>query len=220
MINNLTKILSRSGLNIGLTGNIASGKSYIGNILTRYGFQVYSLDTFAQHLINNNRKVQIVLYNLFPLCFVEGKLVKDLFRKEIFTNINSLRIVEDIIHPFINQKIQELCIKEFYKRSIVIESALIFEKNIDKYFDIIIYVYASKMTRLSRFINYRMLPKNMFYQINRHQFSPDKVFDKCHIFIYNESRLYTINLLTNLVKSNVKKNCFRYRNNRTKLTFW
>ena len=72
---------------IGLTGNIASGKSEVENLFLKKGFIVVDLDKISHQLLENNDEVRMSVLNEFnTLNRIElAKIVfSDLNKKKIF----------------------------------------------------------------------------------------------------------------------------------------
>lgn len=129
-------------IKIGLTGNIASGKSAIEDILKKSGFLVFDLDKICADLYLNDENIKKQILNEF----------KTLNKKEIahivFSDSAKKKTLESIIHPKLKEIISELFKKNAEK--IVISGALIYEAEFDKFFDKIIFVDAPYEIRLER----------------------------------------------------------------------
>lgn len=129
---------------VGLTGNIASGKSVVENIIKNHGFEVFDLDIISHDFLKNNDDIKKAILEEF----------KTLDRKElakiVFADISKKNKLEKIIHP----KLKEFCL-ELFKRDykiVFISGALLYEANFDKLFDKIIYIDAPKEIRIERLI--------------------------------------------------------------------
>ena len=126
-------------LKIGLTGNIASGKSEVEKILSEMGYSVYDLDIITHELYNEeNIKKQII--NEF------NTLDRSEIAKIVFSNKNKLKHLETIIHPELKKFILNLKSDEI----VFISGALIYEAGFDCLFDKIIFVDSSYETRFLR----------------------------------------------------------------------
>ena len=128
-------------IKLGLTGNIASGKSQVEKILEKKGYKVFDLDIVAHNFLENNSEI----YNHY----------KTLDRKKIgnivFSDDNEKKFLENIIHPMLYNFILEEFKKDYDK--IVISGALLYEAGFDKLFDKIIFIDAPYELRLQRLMN-------------------------------------------------------------------
>ena len=121
-------------LKIGLTGNIAAGKTQVEKIISSLGFSVMDL--------NKTAKDEIL------------KEFKTLNRKElgdiIFKNPKKRKRLENIIHPILNKCIENFFIDNKNKNAAFVSGATIFEAGFDKTFDKIILIDAPKETKINR----------------------------------------------------------------------
>ncbi len=134
---------------IGLTGNIASGKSEVEKIISNLGFEVIDLDKIVHNLYEDNAIKEELL-----------KTFSTSNRKEIaqivFKDKNKLKKLEEIIHPILKNFIINL---DDTKVTFV-SGALLFEAHFDKLFDKIIFVDAPLDLRLKRLMKRNNLSKN------------------------------------------------------------
>ena len=126
-------------LKIGLTGNIASGKSEVEKILSDMGYYVHDLDK--------------ITHKLYESSDINKKIMKEFNttdRKKIsqivFSDKNKLKTLENIIHPELKKFILNLKSDEI----VFVSGALIYEAGFDYLFDKIIFVDSSYETRFLR----------------------------------------------------------------------
>ena len=134
-------------IKIGLTCNIASGKSEVENIFLKKGFIVVDLDKISHQLLENDDEVKNKVLDEFKT------LDRAELAKIVFSDLNKQKILEDIIYP----KLKEYIIKCFKinedKKALIISGALIYEAGFSSLFDKIIFVDAKKELRLKRLMN-------------------------------------------------------------------
>lgn len=130
-------------IKIGLTGNIASGKSEIEKIIKELGYTVYDFDKLTNDLYLEDE--------------VKKKLKKEFNtddKKTIsaiaFKDIKKRRFLEELFHPLLYKLALEIFEKHNKERFVVLSGALIYEAGFDKLFDKIIFVDADFMLRLKR----------------------------------------------------------------------
>lgn len=128
-------------MRIALTGNIASGKSAVSEILKQKGFEVLDTDEVSHKLltVKNNE-----LYNAFKDydVFENGEFSRFKLGKIIFNDENLRKKLEGVLHPQI--------IKEIENFDGVVAIPLLFEAKMEYLFDKIIMVYTDDEIRLER----------------------------------------------------------------------
>ena len=196
----MKKIVARAGQYIGVTGNIGSGKSFILKILARNGFETFQLDDYAKSLVQLNKGVKNKVKAYFPSVFQYDTIDNKKLADKIFSDNKSLSIIEKIIHPHTLNKILQLKEKaKKTKRSIVLESALIFEKSRQYHFDYIINVYAPYEIKYKRLHKQRCMLEETFQKISNLQLPTNKTFEESDFIVYNQSRLHTIRVMNKLI---------------------
>ena len=136
---------------VAITGNIGSGKSWVCELFKqRLGIPVYNSDNAAKQLYFQP-DVREKLVNRFGDVFylsdteLNRKYIADL----IFSDEKAQRDLEGILYPalFVDFEQWTSTQNALY---VLFESALIFEKRLEKQFDAIVMVSASEETRLRR----------------------------------------------------------------------
>ena len=160
---------------IGLTGNIASGKSELEKIIKNKGFKVIDLDETVHFLFENDKEIKAQILKEF----------KTLNRKEIsnivFNNLERKKVLENIIHP----KLKEI-IKNLEDEKVFVSAALIYEAGFDYLFNKIIYVDAPYELRLKRLMKRNNLTIEQAQKIMNSQKNNK---DKADFIIENSSTL-------------------------------
>ena len=87
-------------LKIGLTGNIASGKTTSENIFKERGFKVISADDIVHDLLKNDKNVISKVTSVFPNLdiFENSTLSRKKIGKIVFKNKDLRTKLENIIH--------------------------------------------------------------------------------------------------------------------------
>ena len=130
-------------IKIGITGNIAAGKSEVERILLNMGYRVFDLDKICHYLIGEDIDVQNKIKNLF------GTLNRKEIGKVVFSDKVKKKQLENIIYPKLKVKMQSLFDQGKYN-IVFISGALIYEAGFAPMFDRIIYVDAPYEMRLQR----------------------------------------------------------------------
>ena len=123
---------------IGITGSIGCGKTTLAKILKKLGYAVFDIDAWVRK-IYFNKDFLIELGKSFPNSVKNGIADKKYLRNIVFNDKKKLKILENLIYPFLNKKIKNTVHKYAKKNCICfLDAALLFEKKWDKYCDIII----------------------------------------------------------------------------------
>ena len=209
---------SRSGLLIGVTGNICSGKTLISRIFEKLGFFIISSDAIVHDIFSENKEVYAQIKKLFPDVIRKKIIDRTLLGAKIFSNPELLKKIESIIYPEVT-KIRKTLINDIKtkgNKSIVMEIPLLFEKDIKENFHYIISVIASKKTLQERALNRKGMTQNKFHAIYKNQFSNLVHIDKADFIIQNDgTKLSIINTIRKVIKNDrCKRGCIRYRDYR------
>ena len=136
---------------VAITGNIGSGKSWVCELFKqRLGIPVYNSDDAAKQMYFLP-EVREKLVKRFGGHFyisdkeINRKLIADL----IFSDETAQRDLEGILYPALFVDF-ERWMSEQHTPYVLFESALVFEKRLEKHFDAVVMVSASVETRLRR----------------------------------------------------------------------
>jgi dephospho-CoA kinase len=101
--------LSRKPLRLGLTGGIGSGKSTVASIMASAGAAVMDADAISRALtLPGGRAMPAILAEFGEqLIAPDGAMDREAMRALVFSNPESKRQLEAIIHPLVGQILQE-----------------------------------------------------------------------------------------------------------------
>lgn len=139
---------------IGITGGIASGKSYVCDIIEKQGFKIIDSDKISHEL----SKIGYPLYNAIIKEFGNDYLLdnKELNRKKlgalIFNNENEKLRLNSISHPLIINEINKQ-INKINDNLIFVDVPLLYESKMENLFNEIICVYVDRKTQIKRLMN-------------------------------------------------------------------
>ena len=129
-------------INIAITGKIASGKSTASEVFKDRGYQVLSSDKVVEELYKASELTNKI-EKAFGLKFKDNQVNKDELRSYLLTHPKDKRKLERMVHPLVEKEI-----KNFLSTSKsplrVVEVPLLFESNLDRYFDDIIVIDIAK----------------------------------------------------------------------------
>jgi dephospho-CoA kinase len=131
-------------LRIGLTGGIGSGKSIVSQVLKMLGVPVYNADSEAKRFYLD-KDVRGRILSTFGTTDLKE------IASQVFGSAERLQQLNAIIHPKVMSDFNDW-VDRWTDRAqfVVMESAIIFEHNLEKYFDKIVTVEAPEELRLQR----------------------------------------------------------------------
>lgn len=139
-------------ITIGITGSIGSGKSEFTKIAENSGFQVLRADDISKEILTNNPDVKKQVIKKFGKeSFLNNTPNKKYLAEIVFNNPAKLRELERILHPLVIKEIEKQKKEIFRKHNILfVESALIYEADLEHLFDFVVLITAEREVRLKR----------------------------------------------------------------------
>lgn len=138
---------------VGLTGNIASGKSTVANLFKEKGVAVISADEIARELTCPGEPAyhQIKAHFGKSILNEHGELNRRLLREKVFKSTQDKIWLEALLHPLIRQDIhlKRLASKGPY---VLIEIPLLEDKSLYPYLNRILVVLADSKEQIKRLI--------------------------------------------------------------------
>ena len=136
---------------VAITGNIGSGKSWVCDLFKqRLNIPVYNSDYAAKQMyFLPEIREQLVRRFGQEIYLSETELDRKRIADLIFHDETAQRDLEDILYPALFVDFEQWALKQ-NAPYVLFESALIFEKRMEKQFDAVIMVSASEATRLRR----------------------------------------------------------------------
>lgn len=174
-------------LKIALTGNIASGKSIVQELLLSYGYKVLDTDSVGHKLLETNEiiKKEFADYEILQ----DGKISREKLGKLVFSNPELLNKLNSLMHPLIKSEIEFFFKKNSLEDKVFVAIPLLFETEMDKMFDQIVMIYANDKLRLERLIKRNNLTEDYALKRLHSQMAQDKKVLKSDIVIKNESSI-------------------------------
>ena len=178
---------------IAITGGIGSGKSTFCSKLKEKGFKIHSSDEQVAKIYKNPEKKFVTYLRTIGLSKSISKknIDKKIISKIIFENKQIRKKLELYIFKIVRKKRSDFIKKEKQKKTrlIFIDIPLLFENNLEKRFNKVISIIASKRVRLKRLKKTRKMTENQFKNITRSQTSDVIRKKKSDYVIYNNSTL-------------------------------
>lgn len=135
---------------VGITGGIGSGKSTVSRILAECGVAVYTSDDRAKELMASSQVLRDKIVDLFgEEAYLDGKLNKPYLAQRVFSNPEALAKLNSIVHPAVMDDFDRWA-EEQEGNYVVLESAILFEANLDSRVDCVVSVLAPEELRIER----------------------------------------------------------------------
>lgn len=168
---------------IAITGNIASGKSIVEEILKEKGFIVFDTDKIAHEILESSDKVKIAFkdYGIITNGKIDRKKLGDI----VFCDKNLLKKLESIVHPLVKAEI--LKIFEQGYDIVFISVPQLFEVGFEDMFDKIVLVTADENVRLDRLMKRNGYTKDEALRRIASQIPDSEKINKCDIILQNNN---------------------------------
>ena len=156
---------------VGLTGGIASGKSFVTKYLHTLKFPVHESDGVITNLYNSYDKnfVNFLFKNGFKNSLLKRKINKETIREEIFNKKEKKTILEKYLHNEVRKK-RNIFLKNNKKKEIVfLDIPLLFENKLETKCDIVCSTIAPLHIREKRALQRAGMKKKIFKQIIKNQ---------------------------------------------------
>jgi dephospho-CoA kinase len=146
---------------VGLTGGIASGKSYVASLLGELGASTVDADEVAREVVvpGSTGLVQVVAAFGFEILLPSGELDRAKLGEIVFADAEKRIELEKILHPLIKARTTQL-ISEQPSDIVVYAVPLLVEANVDYPFDTIITVEAGVENQVSRLMTSRQMSES------------------------------------------------------------
>ena len=172
-------------MKIAITGSIGSGKSTVSEYLKTKGYDVFDCDEYNAYLLEKGHIGYKKVKEAFPTCFNRGQLDKKALADIIFNNKEEKNKLEAILHPLI---IKEMLRRSKKKDLFIAEVPLLFEKDLEGYFDHNLLVVADDDKVIKRLIKRGLNEKDAKRRLKA-QMSVSKKIKRAEEIIYNNSTL-------------------------------
>jgi dephospho-CoA kinase len=146
---------------VGLTGNIASGKSTVSRMLSERGATIIDADVLARGAVEPGTPgyERIVERWGTTVLAADGQIDRVALRRIVFSDPDELEKLNAIVHPEV-ERMRECLVREARDRGdriVVADIPLLFERHLSDNFDRIILVDAPRELRLERLVKDRDL---------------------------------------------------------------
>ena len=145
-------------LHVGLTGNIASGKSEAAQVFAELGAQIINADGIAHDLLVKGSGVYDEVVEAFGrgILAPDGSIVRKKLGAVVFGDAEKRSRLNSIVHPMVREEIMRRvheCGERCPFAIVIVEAALLVETGSHKIYDRLIVVTCDPCLQLSRLIH-------------------------------------------------------------------
>ena len=146
---------------VGLTGNIASGKSTVAQLFGRWGATVIDADALARQAVEVGMPAYHAIIERWgqSVTAPDGPIDRRELRQRVFSDSEQLEALNAIVHPEV-QRLRDQLIDDARRRGdriVVCDIPLLFERRLADQFDRIVLVDAPRPVRMERLVRDRGL---------------------------------------------------------------
>lgn len=184
---------TQSILRVGLTGNVAGGKSAVADVWARLGAVIIDADVLARQAVEPGTEAleQIVRRFGSGVLQDDGRLDRDALRRRVFRDDIARRDLEGILHPEIGRlrEREEARAKDAGADIVVNVVPLLFEVGLNEAMDVVVLVDAPAAVRADRLMQLRGLDPDDAWAMIDAQMPAAEKRDRADIVIDNDGTL-------------------------------
>ena len=136
---------------VGITAQQGSGKTFIAMKFASLGVPVLIMDQVVKQLQTTNESLIKKIKRRFPDSYTGNIMNKEYMVRKLFYDESgqNLKDISEIIKPFLMKEIDNFYKEHSHKKYVLVESALIYEYDLQSNFDEIIFVNTEPELRKS-----------------------------------------------------------------------
>ncbi|WP_052432142.1 dephospho-CoA kinase [Flammeovirga pacifica] len=176
-------------MQVGITGGIGAGKSYICRLFKVLGVPIYNADNSAKMLmVEDPEIIELVTTNFGKQSyFPNGMLNRKYLATQIFTDESKLQMMNEIVHPKVRKHYNDWVEIQLRKNDYIIkEAALMFTNDHYKELDKVIVVKAPYEDRIKRVLERDKRPKQQIEEIINKQRKEEELSVLGDYFVSND----------------------------------
>ncbi|MBR1908224.1 dephospho-CoA kinase [bacterium] len=175
-------------LKVAITGNIASGKTFVETVLSSNGYPVYDTDSIAHTILATSVEVREAFKD-YDITNHRGEISREKLGNIVFAKPELKKVLEDIIHPEVRKEINKIFNFSGTADIIFVSVPLLFEAKFDDMFDKSILVYANDDIRLQRLMIRNDLTEEQARLRINSQMPQDEKASKVDYIIHNNTSI-------------------------------
>lgn len=178
---------------VGLTGNIASGKSTVAQLLSERGATIIDADVLARRAVERGTSAFDAIVHRWGTSVLapDGHLDRAALRRAVFGDARELEALNAIVHPEV-ERLRRRLIDDARARGdriVVCDIPLLFEKKLVDDFDRIVLVDAPRPLRLERLVEERGLRETEAMEMIAAQMPAELKRARADVVVENEGTL-------------------------------
>ena len=184
-----------------ITGEMGSGKSYCSKIFEQMSIPVFYTDDIARKIINSDTELRKQICQEFGNIYNEdGMIDTALLRSIIFVEGGEykLRRLNEIVHPFVFLEYDKFCQQHLDKKYTLAETAILFETNMRRMVDKVVYVSVDLETRIKRTFERSGFSEEEYKQRMKSQINSETKKKLADFIIYNNEGDDVINQIKDI----------------------
>lgn len=190
---------------IGLTGSIAVGKSKVLEILKDLSYKTVNMDDISHEVLNYDDIRSKIASMISADVVINNKVDRKKLSSIVFNDKKKLEILNNIVHGKIIEEMINI-INNNKEKVLIIEVPLLFELNLEKYFDKIIVVYTNKDLQCERIMKRNNIDKEHAQKLISTQMDIDEKRKKTKYIIENEKDIKSLIENTKRIMDAIIKN--------------
>jgi dephospho-CoA kinase len=175
---------------IGLTGNIATGKSVVRTMLEKFGAYGIDADSRVHQILSPGLPGHTLVIELFGRWIIreDGQVDRKRLSKLVFTDPDALKLLEGIIHPLVENSIK-VEVQQVNREIIVIEAIKLIEAGWMEFCDTLWVTVSSRKNQLKRLMEERKSSKTEALQRIQAQPSQEEKIIRAEVILHNDGTL-------------------------------
>ena len=180
-------------INVGLTGNIGSGKSFITTLLAQKGAAVIDADALAKQATSDPAVLNAIAKQLGDDLIKDNQLDRAATAERVFHDPKARQTLNNIIHPWVREQSKHL--KTHYETltppppAIIHDIPLLFESKLEGLFDVVVVVFAPLEVRVARVMARSGLSREAVLARDAAQLALDEKVARADVVIDNSGSL-------------------------------
>lgn len=172
---------------VGITGSMGSGKTFIAMKFASLGVPVLIMDQVVKQLQNTNESLIKKIKKRFPDSYVGNVMNKEYMVRKLFYDETgkNLKDISEIIKPYLKEELDKFYEEFKDKKYALVESALIYEYNIQDQFDEIIFVNSDPKKRKQMAMSRDRITSDEYNRRMRTQMPDELKIEKSKYIITN-----------------------------------
>lgn len=194
---------------VAITGCLSCGKTEVCRFLKGLGAYVLSTDEIVHQILSFDAVIAKKVVDLLGNdVIINGKISHSRVARKVFNSSKNLRNLEKILHPVVQEKIEneyQIISKEKGILLFVVEIPLLFEIGAEKYFDQTVAVIANDEICQQRFKKKTQLDINEYKKRMARQLPSEIKAQKANFVIANNKSLNELKIQVKTIKDKLCK---------------